>query len=275
MRVNIRMIFHSSVAIICIAQIHISLSFKPNSGLSIFPSRLNIQRLGNQLQHAMNQMQNSMIDDVVDIMDVADKCRCTISIRRYQPEDLPEVHQLFIDGMKVNGKAADVTDKYIQYSLSSDLSSIDETYLAGRGTFLVMVEQQPDDSESSTQSRIIGMIGMQDLSIMKKEQVTKDADADESQIGDGETKSKNVCELRRMSIHSSERRKGRGKQIVQSLLSRAQDAGFDGVVLTTGAWMDHAISFYLSIGFVEVARIPFVMESGKSMTIAKFEFMFD
>ena len=73
-------------------------------------------------------------------------------LRKFRPSDLNQVKSLFADGMRAN-KAP---EGYIQDSLSTDLSSLEDTYLVHRGTFLVM--------ERLEDGHIVGMVGLQDLS---------------------------------------------------------------------------------------------------------------
>lgn len=171
-----------------------------------------------------------------------------VVIRRYGSSDLPQVKQLFIDGMKDNG----TPETYIQGSLATDLSSIEETYFAGRGDFFVMVR--------SSDATIVGTVGLQDLSTIGKPNDPKKGE-----------EGRNLCELRRMSIHSSERRKGRGRQLIERFVSHARERGFEGIVLSTGAWMETAISFYLSMGFRDMGREHY-NHAGTSVTIANLEY---
>merc|ERR1712146_682430 len=102
--------------------------------------------------------------------------------------------------------------------------------------------------ERNSDSAIIGTVGLQDLS-------STSFQSDDG--GDGEEKkdnnaNNNKCELRRMSIHSSERRKGRGRQLVDCNYPSTQK--FDSVVLSTEGWMEPAISFYKSMGFKDMGR---------------------
>mmetsp|Transcript_4697 Transcript_4697/g.6908 ORF Transcript_4697/g.6908 Transcript_4697/m.6908 type:complete len:206 (-) Transcript_4697:144-761(-) len=179
-----------------------------------------------------------------------------VIIRTYKATDLSQVRNLFVDGMKHNTSP----DSYVRHSLSSDLSSMEETYFTagrGRGTFFVMEEKRQstcDDDGSECHDghgRIVGIVGLQDLN-----------------------ETCNTCELRRMSVHSSLRRQGRGRQLVQTCIAHARKKGFAGIVLSTGAWMKAAISFYVSMGFEDRGRTEHVLPDGNVAIIAKLELLF-
>lgn len=73
-----------------------------------------------------------------------------------------------------------------------------------------------------------------------------------------------------MSIHSSERRKGRGRQLVNQFIKYASSQKYDSIVLSTGGWMESAISFYKSMGFKDMGRSQYNHE-GTNVTIANLE----
>jgi N-acetylglutamate synthase-like GNAT family acetyltransferase len=146
-----------------------------------------------------------------------------IIIRKFEDGDLPHIISLFVKGMN----DSNASDSYIQQSLKDDLSNIENTYFVGRGTFLVI--------ERVIDSMVIGCAGLQDLALQPQHR--------------GGHFGKNLCELRRMSIHTEERRKGYGEKIMSLLISEARKSGFDGITLFTGSWMHHAINFYKKMGF--------------------------
>eukprot|EP00588_Corethron_pennatum_P019644 CAMPEP_0194328444 /NCGR_PEP_ID=MMETSP0171-20130528/44873_1 /TAXON_ID=218684 /ORGANISM="Corethron pennatum, Strain L29A3" /LENGTH=244 /DNA_ID=CAMNT_0039088805 /DNA_START=10 /DNA_END=744 /DNA_ORIENTATION=- len=218
-----------------------------------------------------------------------------VIIRTYKSKDLSQVQNLFIDGMKHNNS----TGIYVKDSLSSDLSSIEQTYFtsgSGRGTFFVMEEKRQsinDDGGNDCHDgygRIIGIVGLQDLynQLPSASEVAvtttttttpteKDHNKQEerNEIPPPTLKNyNNTCALRRMSIHSSHRRKGRGRQLLQTCISHAKKKGFDGIVLYTGGWMEAAISFYVSMGFEEMGRADYVLPDGTIIIAAKLELMF-
>ncbi len=176
-----------------------------------------------------------------------------VIIRGYETSDFVHIKELFVDGMRASG----VSEAYIEASLSTDfnLASLEDTYLSGRGIIFVM--------QRLVDSNIIGMVGLQDLSTLAGDQ------SDRRQVED---RGRDFCQLRRMSIHHSEQRKGRGKQLVQCLILYARDKQFDGITLSTGSWMHHAISFYLSLGFKDAGTVEYT-NFGVTRTIAKFEYL--
>ena len=177
-------------------------------------------------------------------------------IRRYQPSDLPEVRTLFVDGMKANN----APDSYIQRSLETDLSTIEDTYFIGRGTFLVL--------ERKSDGKILGTVGLEDLLEKKNKNNSQD-----QQNQSREEDCRDLCELRRMSIHSSQRRNGLGKRLIREFIEFARRKGYDGITLSTGGWMEAAIRFYVAMGFKEMGKAVYNHE-GKEITIANLEMLF-
>ena len=96
-----------------------------------------------------------------------------VRIRKYQPSsrDLPSVQKLFADGMRFQNAG----EWYIQQSLASDLSSIEKIYFVGRGTFLVM--------ERKSDHKIIGIIGLQDLSTTTTPTTNSSSDGNNTTTG--------------------------------------------------------------------------------------------
>ncbi len=105
-----------------------------------------------------------------------------------------------------------------QYGLTDDdmgdLEDIEAAYLAGGGTFLVLVDGD----------RLLGCGGLLPL---------------------GEDRS----ELRRMYLVNELRGKGLGKALLQRLLDDARQAGFSSVELTTAPALVEAIGLYRRAGF--------------------------
>lgn len=198
--------------------------------------------------------------------------------------DLNQIRSLFIDGMRVNN----APDDYIQKSLQSDLNdanSMKETYFSGDGTFLMLVEDEEFDQEqldiSNSISRNIsnidssrrrrrsvkGIVGLSDLS-SSENGVDSNGTSSEKEHG------KKLCELRRMSIHSSCRRSGYGAKLIEACLCHAKKKQFDGIKLYTGGWMDAAIDFYIKMGFEDKGRLDYNNSDGSTVTIAHLELMF-
>ncbi len=70
-------------------------------------------------------------------------------------------------------------------------------------------------------------------------------------IGTGAFKphSEKQVEIRRMSVKKELRRRGIGRQILDDLLRRAADAGYEEVILETTETWQNVIDFYLDYGF--------------------------
>ena len=183
-------------------------------------------------------------------------------------QDMKQIRQLFIDGMRQNN----FPEKLIQESLQSDLKdagSLRETYFVGNGTFLMLVDDGDSEIGGATastkselgkgsiwktgnQSRIIGIVGLQDM-------------------GSASSKRKKVCELRRMSIHSSCQRLGYGASLVRECISYAKRY-FDCIFVHTGEWMEAALRFYIKIGFEYMGRIVYKDDDdGIAATFAHLE----
>lgn len=193
--------------------------------------------------------------------------------------DLSQIRNLFIDGMKINNAPED----YIKRSLQSDLndtSSMRDTYFSGGGTFLMLVEDEDDNNNNtgssndsqnggsirrrSTTSSVKGIVGLTDVSL---------AGTDSNGTSTKNDKP-NLCELRRMSIHSSRRRFGYGAKLVKECISHAKQHKFDGIKLYTGGWMEDAIKFYIKMGFGDKGRLEYENGDGSTVTIAHLEMIF-
>lgn len=159
-----------------------------------------------------------------------------VLIRPFAPSDHDHVQRLFVEGMRIHN----APEFYIEQSLNTDLANIEETYMKDRGTFLVM--------ERASDGAIVGTVGLED-------------------VGD-------LCELRRMSIHASERRKGRGKKLVDHFIAHARQHKFHGIKLSTGSWMESAIKFYASLGFEDKGRVTYKTGESCGVVIANFEMLF-
>jgi len=198
--------------------------------------------------------------------------------------------------MEINNAPAE----YIQKSLRADLNDADSmntTYFSGRGEFLMLLEEKEennsaisttttttpssnnndcsnngDQGDSSTKERRIrnikGIVGLQDISTTTGTNKHKSKDSDTSEHHP------NLCELRRMSIHSSCRRLGYGAKLVRACISHAQRSEFGGIKVVTGAWMEAAIGFYTKMGFEDKGRLEYVNGDGSSVTLAHLELIF-
>eukprot|EP00571_Detonula_confervacea_P008564 CAMPEP_0172315096 /NCGR_PEP_ID=MMETSP1058-20130122/24099_1 /TAXON_ID=83371 /ORGANISM="Detonula confervacea, Strain CCMP 353" /LENGTH=223 /DNA_ID=CAMNT_0013029099 /DNA_START=246 /DNA_END=917 /DNA_ORIENTATION=- len=189
-------------------------------------------------------------------------------------DDLSQIRNLFIDGMRIN----DAPEDYIEKSLQSDLndaSSMRDTYFSGKGTFLMLAEDEDDDDEEISsvcdsgkrrrRKSLKGIVGLADVS----------SGADSNGTSPKKDGGKRLCELRRMSIHSSRRRSGYGAKLVKACISHAKENKFDGIKLYTGAWMEAAINFYTKMGFEDMGRMEYKHDDGSTTTIAHLEMIFD
>jgi len=102
-------------------------------------------------------------------------------------------------------------------STDADIKDIEQSYFGRGGAFFVLEEKD---------GSIIGAYGLYPLE-------------------------KQMCELRKMYLHSAYRGKGLGKLLLENALSKARQTGFRSVVLETASVLKEAISLYKSYGFVE------------------------
>ncbi|ETI33051.1 hypothetical protein F441_20133 [Phytophthora nicotianae CJ01A1] len=148
-----------------------------------------------------------------------------IVVREFRSEDLPQVIQLFKDGMLHYPKSQQDPhlDDYIADSLKMDLSDIDGTYFKPGGNFWVATPR--DDP-----TLVVGMVGL-------------------------EAKPNKEGELRRMSVKCTHRRYGIGRLLISTLEKWASDRQFHKIWLTTGGVMEKARAFYISVGYSETEVI--------------------
>lgn len=224
--------------------------------------------------------------------------RSKVDIVSFDPENddrnvLSQIRNLFVDGMTINNAPA----IYINNSLQSDLKdsqSIRTTYLSGRGTFLLLSERDNEDknaaripscdscgsenegNSSKRQRSIKGIVGLQDISSTTGTGGKEASPQDNANTKHAERMSENsnLCELRRMSVHSSSRRIGYGKKLVQACISHAKRSKFDGIKLYTGGWMKAAIQFYIDMEFEDRGRLEYKHDDGSVSIIAHLEMIF-
>ena len=75
--------------------------------------------------------------------------------------------------------------------------------------------------------------------------------------------SDSTCELCRMYLAATHRRRGLGRVLLNKVLSEAQQRGFSEVRLETAAVLIEAIALYKSVGFEFIAGTP----SGKNCNL--------
>jgi len=205
--------------------------------------------------------------------------------------ELSQVRSLFVDGMTINN----APEKYINQSLQSDLKdvqSMSATYLSGRGAFFLLSESDDgnddavitpssnkhvkgnQDNSSKRRRSIQGMVGLQDVSATTGTVGKRVSTEGDPQNAEGKVENSNICELRRMSIHSTSRRRGYGVELVQACISHAKRNNFDGIKLYTGGWMEVAINFYIKLGFEDRGRLEYKHNDGSASIIAHLELIF-
>jgi putative acetyltransferase len=99
----------------------------------------------------------------------------------------------------------------------ADIKDIEQSYFKGGGTFYVLEEKD---------GSIIGAYGLYPIN-------------------------NQMCELRKMYLHSSYRGKGLGRLLLEDALSKARQIGFKKMTLETASVLKEAISLYKSYGFIE------------------------
>ncbi|GMF14198.1 unnamed protein product [Phytophthora lilii] len=138
-----------------------------------------------------------------------------IAIRQFRSEDLPQVIQLFKEGMLVYPGQRDNLrlHEFMDESLKTDLSDIEGTYLTPGGNFWIATPQDEP-------ALVVGMVGL-------------------------ELKPDNEAELRRMSVKNSHRRFGIGRLLISTLEQWAVQHHLRKIWLTTGSVMDKARDGFL------------------------------
>ena len=135
----------------------------------------------------------------------------TPRLRRAGNEDRRAVTALVYGVLKEYGLEPD------PQATDADLGDIERSYFERGGVFFVL--EDPDGA-------IIGAYGLYPV---------------ENQ----------VCELRKMYLHKSQRGRGLGKFLLDSALAQARELGFKRVTLKTASVLKEAIALYESYGFVE------------------------
>ncbi|RLN97034.1 hypothetical protein BBJ28_00014330 [Nothophytophthora sp. Chile5] len=148
-----------------------------------------------------------------------------IVVRQFRAEDLPQVSELFREGMLhyPEHKQSEQLEQYIANSLKTDLSDVEATYMTPGGNFWVAT---PRDEPTN----VVGMVGL-------------------------EAKPNKEGELRRMSVKESHRRFGIGRLLISALEQWAEEQHYRKIWLTTGGVMDKARKFYASMGYEQVEII--------------------
>jgi ribosomal protein S18 acetylase RimI-like enzyme len=161
------------------------------------------------------------------------------------PTDLKQVHALFAKGMAfysnplpVQSPLRQMWEAYIPTSIAKDLSNIHQVYLQSGGGFWVVVDL------NTTSKNIVGCVGCEPL------------------IG-------GTCELRRMSVSPTVRRRGLGSLLVRVVEEFAAKHRFTELILSTGSIMAPARGLYERNGFEQYNYEP---SESKAMMEANEEF---
>uniref|UniRef100_M4BEV6 N-acetyltransferase domain-containing protein n=1 Tax=Hyaloperonospora arabidopsidis (strain Emoy2) TaxID=559515 RepID=M4BEV6_HYAAE len=145
-----------------------------------------------------------------------------IVIRQYVPDDLAQVTRLFKVCMLTEELHPHVIEDVVN-SMKSDFGDIEGTYITPGGNFWIAT---PHDDPML----IVGIVGL-------------------------EIKSKTEGKLRQMSVKSTHRRRGIGRQLMSMLEKWAVDRQLQKVWLTTEVVKTTARDFYRSVGYTETEVI--------------------
>jgi GNAT superfamily N-acetyltransferase len=141
-----------------------------------------------------------------------------LKIRSFQPSDGEAVRCLFTQGQLDFAQGSELEEevrRYIQYSLSDDLSDIFRHYLRSPGNHFWVAE---------VDGQIKGMVGIQ-------------------RRNDGE------AELRRMSVAADSRRQGIGGRLLETAEDFCREQGYRRIHLTTVSHLKPAIALYRKFGY--------------------------
>ncbi|CAF2133025.1 unnamed protein product [Rotaria magnacalcarata] len=152
----------------------------------------------------------------------------SIIIRSYQAADLSACQALIIDANKDYENPVE----YYELAFQTDMADIEKSYLqVPNAHWWVAV--------STEDKRIVGQVALQPLHLGDPLYYKCLPLEERDQI----------CELRRMSVHSTVQRLGIGSRLLETLLSFAREHGYRQVHLTTLTNMSKACSYYEKLGF--------------------------
>jgi GNAT superfamily N-acetyltransferase len=149
-----------------------------------------------------------------------------LKIRSFQPADSEAVRRLFTQGHLNSAQDPELQEevkRYIQYSLSDDLSDISHYYLGSSGNHFWVAE---------VEGQIKGTVGIQ-------------------RRNDGE------AELRRMSVAADSRRQGIGGELLKTAEEFCWEEGYQCIHLTTAIHLKPAIALYQKAGYQLIGEEQF------------------
>ena len=154
-----------------------------------------------------------------------------LSIRRFRPADVPRLQEL-------NETALRQVDAYAEGVTDGDLGKIAETYVDSGGEFLVGEVEDDDERE------IVAMGAL------------KPADPDDAfaanrlEPGEGP-----AAEVTRMRVDPDHQQRGYGTRMLEVLESRADELGFEVLVLDTTRRQVGARRLYEQFGYEQVGAV--------------------
>lgn len=141
-----------------------------------------------------------------------------VTIRTFHPTDAGAVRRLFAEGQLDFARGTqleEAVNRYIDRSLSEDLSDIPSNYQARSGSNFWVADQA---------GLVRGMVGIQ-------------------------KRSEAEAELRRMSVAREARRQGIGGKLLETVEEFCREQGYSQIFLTTVSQLAPAISMYRKYGF--------------------------
>ena len=149
----------------------------------------------------------------------------SVNIRTFHPDDLVQVHTLFVSGlMEFASGVEHHVRSYVDDSLQRDLADIPGNYLSHpRGNFWVVVSG----------GLVVGMVGIQP------------------------TEQPEEAELRRMSVSSSVRRQGIGTRLLKTTEDFCREKGYRRICLSSVDILQPALAMYSRFGYTTVKEEPY------------------
>jgi putative acetyltransferase len=149
-----------------------------------------------------------------------------LKIRSFQPADSEAVRRLFIQAHLNFAQGPELEEeirRYIQYSLSDDLSDISRHYLGSSGNHFWVAE---------VDGQIKGTVGIYRRT-------------------DGE------AELHRMGVAAGSRRQGIGGELLKTAEGFCREQGYPRIYLTTATHMNAAVAMYQKAGYQLICKEPY------------------